>query len=203
MKKVSKLLLTAVLATVMSASVYAQESDTTSSSKTEYSLEIDPLTFGLNGYGIHLRIKPKNSQHLLLGIGAYAMDFPSVLVDLNENNKGMGWHVRLNQGYGLFGEYHFSEVNKKWFVGAQLAYQEFKIEKDFYDGESKFSNVLVMGMGGYTLQPFEFPLYFKFWGGVGYTDKVSGENTIGNAEYDISPVLLFGALHIGYTINKN
>jgi hypothetical protein len=51
------------------------------SSKIEFSVEIDPLTFGLNGYGVHVRIKPKNSQHLLLGAGAYAMDFPSVLVD--------------------------------------------------------------------------------------------------------------------------
>jgi len=107
--------------------------------------------------------------------------------------------VRLNSGVGLFGEYHFSETNKKWYVGAQLALQEYKIQKDFYDGESKYSNVLLMALGGYTLQPFEFPVYFKFWGGLGYTGQVSGENTIGNAEYDIAPLLMFGALHIGYT----
>jgi hypothetical protein len=203
MKKTSKLILAAGLIMGMTAPVFAQESETPKTSKTEFSVEIDPLTFGLRGYGVHLRIKPKNSEHLLLGAGAYAMDFPDVLVNLNESNKDMGWNVRLNQGYGLFGEYHFSEVNKKWFVGAQLAIQEFKIQKDFYDGESKFSNMLLMGMGGYTLQPFEQPVYFKFWGGVGYTSQISGENTIGDAKYDISPVLLFGALHIGYTLNAN
>ena len=181
-----------------SIGLYAQENEE-KSKKTEFSIEIDPATFAFKGYGIHLRIKPKNSDHLLIGAGAYAMDFPNVLVNLNENNKDQGWDVRLNQGYGLFGEYHFSEVNKKWFVGTQLAIQEYKIQKELYIGESSYTNILIMGTGGYTLQPFELPLYFKFWGGVGYTAKIAGENVLGNAEYDISPLLLFGALHIGYT----
>ena len=167
-------------------------------SKTTLSIEIDPATFALNGYAIHLRVKPKNTDHLLVGVGAYAMNFPSILVDMNDKNKADGWDVRLNQGYGLFGEYHFSEVNKKWYVGGQLAWQEYKIQKDYYDGESKYSNMLLMALGGYTLQPFDFGLYFKFWGGVGYTAQIGGDNFIGDAVYDISPILLFGALHIGY-----
>ena len=182
---------------LMSVGAFAQKSE--EAQKAAISIEIDPATFAFSGYAFHLRLKPKNSDHLVVGVGAYAMDFPSVLVDLNANNKDDGWDVRLNQGYGLFGEYHFSEVNKKWYVGAQLALQEYKIQKDFYDGESKYSNVLLMALGGYTLQPFEFPVYFKFWGGLGYNAQVSGENTIGDAEYDIAPLLMFGALHIGYT----
>lgn len=196
MKFFNRVFLATALMILMSISVFAQENET---AKTEFSIEIDPATFAFKGYGIHLRIKPKNSEHLLVGIGAYAMDFPSVLVDLNDKNKEQGWDVRLNQGYGLFGEYHFSEVNKKWYVGTQLAIQEYKIKKDFYDGEAKYSTMLLMGLGGYTLQPFEFPVYFKFWGGVGYTGKIAGEDFIGEAEYDISPILIFGALHIGYT----
>ncbi|HHH50615.1 MAG TPA: hypothetical protein ENK52_06520 [Saprospiraceae bacterium] len=188
-----------MLITLSNITVFAQQGKE-QTNKTELSIEIDPATFALNGFAFHLRIKPKNSEHLLVGLGTYAMDFPSVLIDLNSTNKDKGWDVRLNQGYGLFGEYHFSEVNKKWYVGAQVAVQEFKIQKDFFEGESKYSNILLMGLGGYTLQPFDFPLYFKFWGGVGYTGKIAGENFIGNAEYDISPILIFGALHIGYTL---
>ncbi len=187
------------LATLLITSFGAAAQEGEETQKTKFSVEIDPTTFPLRGYGIHLRIQPKNSDHLLLGAGTYAMNFPKVLVNLNKLNRDFGWHVRLNQGYGLFGEYHFSEVNKKWFVGTQLAFQQYKIQKDFYDGESTYSNILIMGTGGYTLQPFDFGLYFKFWGGVGYTAKIAGENTIGNAEHDIFPVLLFGALHVGYT----
>ncbi|HFB99522.1 MAG TPA: hypothetical protein ENJ53_01840 [Phaeodactylibacter sp.] len=199
MNKFSKGILAMMLMIVTSISVFAQENETNKTDRTKFSIEIDPATFVFSGFAIHLRVQPKNSQHLLVGAGAYAMNFPDILVDLNKENKGAGWDVRLNQGYGLFGEYHFSEVNKKWYVGVQLAGQEYKIQKDLYDGEAKYSTMLLMGLGGYTLQPFDFPLYFKFWGGVGYTGKISGENLIGNAEYNISPILIFGALHVGYT----
>lgn len=203
MKSISKLILVLTLVTIMSNYVSAQENEITELSKTKFSLEVDPATFAFRGYGIHLRVQPKNSKHLLVGAGVYAMNLPDALVDLNGDNKEQGWDVRLNQGFGLFGEYHFSEVNKKWFAGAQLAFQEYKIQKDYFDGESKYSTLLFLAMGGYTVQPFDFSVYFKFWGGIGYTDKIGGENTIGRAEYKVDPLLLFGALHIGYTfLNK-
>ena len=194
----SKKVVLLLVVLLSSITIFAQQAEP-STPKAEISIEIDPSTFAFNGYAFHLRVQPKNSDHLVLGVGTYAMDFPSVLVDMNSKNKDQGWDVRLNQGYGLFGEYHFTEVNKKWYVGGQLALQEYKIQKDFYDGDAKYSNILLMGLGGYTLQPFDFGLYFKFWGGVGYTGQISGENFIGDAIYDISPILLFGALHIGYT----
>jgi hypothetical protein len=196
MKKLGKLVLSVTLIILFNSSVFAQQAE---NRKTTFSIEIDPATFAFKGYGFHFRVNPKNHKNLLVGAGAYAMNFPDVLVNLNSKNKDQGWNVRLNQGYGLFAEHHFLEVNKKWFVGGQLAIQQYKIQKDFFDGQSSFSTVLLMGTGGYTLQPFSFPVYFKFWGGVGYTAKISGENSIANAEYDISPLLLFGALHIGYT----
>lgn len=167
--------------------------------KTRFSVEIDPATFVFNGYAAHLRIQPKNCDHLLFGVGTYAMDMPEVFVNFNQNNKDKGWDVRINQAYGLFAEHHFTEVNKKWFVGGQLGMQEFKIENDESPGSETFSNALLMGYGGYTLQPFEFPLYFKLWAGAGYTSKISGTNSLGDLEYDIAPITMFATLHIGYT----
>lgn len=175
------------------------QSGQSSEAKTEFSIEIDPSTFAFSGYGFHLRVKPKNSEHLLLGVGVYAMDFPDLIVDLNPENKDKGWDVRLSSGIGLFGEYHFTEVNKKFFVGTQLAIQNYEIEHDVILGQAAYSTFLALGYGGYTWQPFEFPLYFKFWGGLGYTAKTSGETTVGNLEHDVSPLLMFGALHLGYT----
>lgn len=195
----SKIIIGLVLILTSSTLVHAQDTNSTEPNKAKFSVEIDPATFIFNGYALHLRYQPRNSEHLLIGAGIYALDFPDLLVDLNKNNEDDGWDVRLNQGIGLFGEYHFSEVNKKWYAGVQIALQEYEIEKDFYDGESTYSNVLIMGLGGYTFQPFDADIYFKFWGGLGYTDNVSGETSIGNAEYDISPLLMFGALHVGYT----
>jgi hypothetical protein len=166
---------------------------------TRFSIEIDPATFVFDGYSLHLRIQPQSSEHFLLGAGIYAMDMPSFIVDINKENRDKGWEVRLNRGIGLFLEHHFSEVNNRWFVGAQAGVQEYKIEKESFEGSEKFTNSLLMGYGGYTLRPFPFPVYFKAWGGLGYTSKINGNNRLADEEYVISPVTMFATLHIGYT----
>lgn len=176
----------------------AQSTDRTDR-KTKFSIEIDPATFAFKGYSAHLRIQPKSCNHLLYGVGIYAMDMPAFFVDMNSNNADKGWQVRINNAIGIFGEHHFSEVNKGFFVGSQISAQQFLIENDNQSGNEKFTNGLIMGYGGYTLQPFKFPLYFKAWGGVGYTSKISGENVLGGNEYDISPISVFATLHVGYT----
>lgn len=167
--------------------------------KTKFSIEIDPSTFAFKGYSAHFRIQPKTSKHMLYGVGIYAMDMPSFFVDMNNKNANKGWQVRINNAVGIFGEHHFSEVNKGFFVGSQISAQQFLIENENQSEEEKFTNGLIMGYGGYTLQPFKFPLYFKAWGGVGYTSKINGENVLGGQEYNISPVSVFATLHVGYT----
>ncbi len=167
--------------------------------ETSFSLEIDPATFAFKGYSAHLRVAPAGTQHLLVGAGVYAMDMPSFLVDLNKNNKGQDWNVRINLGTGLFGEYHFKEVNRKSFVGLQTSFQQFKIGNNSVDGEEKFSNLLLMAYTGYTIKPFDINLYVKPWAGIGYTSKISGETSIGELNYDLAPLTMFLTLHIGYT----
>ena len=184
---------------IVGTNLFAQQ-ESTSDKKAHLSVEIDPATFAFSGYSAHLRFQPKNAKHLLVGAGIYAMDFPSIFVDLNEKNKDKDWDVRLDLGYGLFGEYHFAEVNRKWFAGTQVSFQEFKIENENLIGNTSFTNLLIMAYGGYTLQPFELPLYFKFWGGVGYTSKISGSNQLKGATYDIAPITPFATVHIGYTL---
>lgn len=163
------------------------------------SIEIDPSTFVFKGYGVHLRWQPKSSDHLLVGAGAYALNMPDFLVDIDKANRGLGWDVRLNQGYGLFGEYFFSEVNKKWFTGLQLGMQEHIITNSAIEGKAKYWNSLAMVYGGYSWQPFDFDFYIKPWAGVGYVNKVSGSNEIGDLTYGVSPLTGFATLHLGYT----
>ncbi|KAF0138937.1 MAG: hypothetical protein FD122_3610 [Stygiobacter sp.] len=168
--------------------------------KTTFSIETDPSTFVFKGYALHLRIKPENSKQLVIGVGTYAIDLPSLMVDINPKNKEKGWDVRINSAYSFFGEYYFEEANHKWFVGLQAGVQNYKnSNSNIPNKETKYSNLLLMPSIGYNWQPFEFPLYFKPWFGLGYTTKISGSNTIANLEYDISPLIPFVTLHIGYT----
>ncbi len=171
-----------------------------SESKMTISVETDPSTFALNGYAFHFRIKPRKSQRLVLGAGTYALDFPSLMVDMNSKNNNKDWNVRISSAYSLFGEYYFKEANQKWFVGLQAGIQNFSIKNESYpDAKNTFSNLLLMPSVGYNWQPFKFPIYIKPWMGIGYTSKIEGNNTIGLSEYNIAPVLPFMTLHVGYT----
>lgn len=190
-------LLLGLLWVSVTLSLQAQSPDFPSQ-KIEWAVEIDPLTFGFRGYGVHLRVSPPQTERLLLGVGAYAMDFPAALVDLNEKNKGEGWQVRVQQGVGLFGEHHFAGVHQGWFVGGQLGLQAFDIENDGLKGKNSFTNVLVMAHGGYTWEPFGRGFYLKPWAGVGFTSRLSGENRLESQDYDIAPLSGFAALHVGY-----
>jgi len=169
--------------------------------RTAISFETDPSAFIFNGYAFHFRIKPKNSKHFLIGAGTYALDFPNLLVDMNEKNKQKGWKVRISSAYSLFGEYYFKEQNRKWFVGLQAGVQNFENKNEQVKGMvSRYSNLIMMPSLGYAWQPFKIPFYIKPWAGIGYTTKISGDNSLGNLTYDISPWVPFITVHIGYTI---
>ena len=127
------------------------------------------------------------------------MDMPGVLVNSNKFNRNEGWNSRLNQGYSFFFEYHFSEVNRKLFVGVQTGFQEYKISNDNIAGSVKYTNHIAMAYLGYTIKPFKNNLYFKPWAGVGYTSQVSGSTMLGTENYDNGRILPFATFHVGYT----
>lgn len=169
--------------------------------KTTFSVETDPSTFMLNGYAFHIRIKPKNSKHLVVGAGTYGLDMPNFLVNLNKDNKDKGWNVRINSAFSLFGEYYINEPNKQWFVGLQTGVQQYKNTNDNFSGaESKYTNMLIMPSIGYNWKPFNNGFYIKPWLGLGYTSKISGDNTINGLRYKIAPLTNFVTVHVGYTL---
>ncbi len=167
--------------------------------KAAFFVETDPSTFAFGGYAAHFRFKPANSEHLLVGAGTYALDFPSVLVDMNSKNKGKGWDVRIKSAYSVFGEYYFNEAGNKWYTGLQAGVQNFSLKNDQTVGKSSgYRNLLLMPSVGYTWYPFRFPLYVKPWLGIGYTTKISGENSLESLVYDVAPIVPFFTLHAGY-----
>jgi outer membrane protein W len=188
----------ALLATMSVTSTKLVAQDKAVENKTTFSFETDPSTFLFKGYAFHIRIKPKNSQHLVIGAGVYALDLPSFLVNLNAENKNKGWNVRINTAASLFGEYYFKEANNKWFVGLQTGVQNYKNTQDeSANKENKYRNLLIMPSLGYNWHPFKNGLYVKPWIGLGYTTKISGDNS----SYKISPITSFVTVHVGYTFN--
>ena len=165
---------------------------------TEYEIEVDPSTYALNGYSLHVRIVPNNLPNWRLGAGIYSLEFPDVFTNMNSKNKDQGWNVDLDQGVGFFAEYYFKSTREGWLVGAQIAQQRFNITNENSGSEQEeFTNLLAMPYVGHRW-PLGEHFYAQGWFGVGYTENISGETQLGNRNYDIDPVVLFGAVHIGY-----
>jgi hypothetical protein len=167
---------------------------------TTFSIETDPSTFAFKGYAFHVRIKPKNSQHVVLGAGTYSLNMPAFLVNMNKENKDKGWNVNIKNAVSLFGEYYFKEANHKWFLGLQAGIQTFKVSNSNLPNQTaQYSNLLLMPSIGYNWHPLKNNLYIKPWLGMGYTTKISGDNNIQNLKYAISPMSNFLTVHLGYT----
>lgn len=187
-----------VLLTI-SATTLAQEKN----SAATLSVETDPATFFFSGYALHVRWKPANTQHIVVGLGTYALDLPNLMVDLNSENKNMGWKVRINQAYSLFGEYYFDEANRRWFLGMQAGIQQHTLTNDNVSNQKvNYTSLLVMPSLGYNWRPFGNLFYVKPWMGVGYANKISGTTTVEDRAYEVSKVVPFMTLHVGYTFTS-
>jgi hypothetical protein len=164
-------------------------------------VETDPSTFVLGGFAAHLRLQLEGS-HFALGAGAYALNFPGLLVDLDGANRGAGWNVRLRLGAGLFADYYLAPQPRAWFVGAQVALQDFRYQNDASPGESASAvNALVMPRVGYLWRPFPSAgFYVMPWAGVGVTAQIAGGRRVGAKEYDLFPVIPFATLHVGWQL---
>jgi hypothetical protein len=161
-------------------------------------VETDPSTFALGGFAAHVRAQPEAS-HLAFGAGAYALDFPGLLVDLDGANRGQGWDVRLRLGVGLFGDYYLEPAPRAWFVGVQLAVHDYRYRNDGAPGlEARAVNGVVMPRVGYLWRPFAAGFYVMPWLGVGATAQLSGSRRVGAKEYDLFPVIPFATLHVGW-----
>ena len=109
--------------------IFAQN---TVAKNTSHSIEIDPIVpLVLHGYGAHYMFAPDESKHFVFGATIIAAaTMPSFVINTDPVNKNEGWHVRINQGFGLEGEYHFVNTTKGPFVGIQLFTQEINITND-------------------------------------------------------------------------
>ena len=164
------------------------------------SVEIDPVTFLFRGHSLHIRYQPMFSEHLLIGMGTYAMDLPDVFIDGNPDNRERGWNARIRSAYFLYGELYAKEANNGWFIGEQVGFQTFKVSNNQEAGGSaSFNTVLGMTYAGYSWHPYKGSLYIKPWIGLGIAGKIDGVNRVGSMVYDIGPLFPFFTFHAGYT----
>jgi hypothetical protein len=161
-------------------------------------VETDPATFVLGGFAVHARVRPAALPHWTLGAGAYALNMPSPMVDIDPANRGEGWSSRIDWAAGLFVDRYFRDDAEGLFVGMQLGWQRFRVARDEVAGEARFDDVLAMPRVGYTWRPFHAGLYVMPWLGVGATARVDGDVKVGGDRYDVLPVVVFATVHAGW-----
>lgn len=186
-----------IFALILHSPLNAQDSNT---SKTKFSLEIDPGTILMKGFGIHAGINPSTSKKWFTGISVYTLELPEFAVNLSEANKDEGWGVRIKYGLGIYGEYFFKEVNRRWFVATQIGIQQYQLSNTNEEAETEYTLGLLMPYFGYSWKPFKnFDFYLKPWAGIGYSPKLGGSSSIGSHDYETSNMTPLAALHLGYT----
>lgn len=167
-------------------------------SDSHWAVEIDPATYVLDGYSLHARLYPEQLPKWRLGAGIYSLEFPGAFVDMNSDNRDEGWDVDLKQGVGLFMERYLNQERNGWFAGLQLGYQKYNLENpDLAPSGTHYEALVVMPYAGY-LYELTPQWYIQGWAGVGYNEKLSGRTVIATEEYDLSSVITFATLHIGY-----
>ena len=167
------------------------------SADTGLMVETDPSTFFLGGFAAHARVALEGG-HVTVGGGLYALTFPSFLVDLNPNDRGAGWNVRLELGGAIFGDYYFGGNAQGWFVGAEAALQRYRYTNDDVAGQARATNFVFLPRAGYQWRPLDAGFYVMPWVGLGYEVQIGGSRQIGNRTYDLSPLVPYAAVHVGW-----
>ena len=171
---------------------------TSEPSPGKLSLEVDPATYLLGGYSIHMRLYPDTLPMWRLGAGVYSMDMPDAFIDMNSDNRDENWDVEINRGVGLFAERYFDKSRTGWFVGVQTGTQKYELENALLTtGRTDYTSALLMPYGGY-LQELTPNIYIQYWAGIGYNKKIDGSTTLAGEGYDIAPFIGFATLHLGY-----
>lgn len=164
-------------------------------------VETDPATFALEGFASHVRVSPAFAPAWTLGAGIYGLKMPSLLVDMNEANRGEGWTQTLRTGYGLFADYHLSGAPNGAFLGLQLAIQRHEVTRAGAQGRADHLAGLAMARVGYLWSPWDdLGLYVMPWLGVGTTRKLAGDTLVDGERFDVAPLVTFATVHLGWRL---
>ena len=164
-------------------------------------VEIDPMPFALSGHAVHIRLPIPSVPGLVVSAGTYGMEFPGIFTDINSKNRDEGWHPEIDRAYAAFADYHFSGKPEGLFVGMQLAYQDFELERDESDERRDYGVILVMARVGTLWKPFDSGFFLLPWAGLFANIRADDSNLqIGDETFDVAPISGFATLHVGWQL---
>lgn len=188
---------TLVLVLVLAAAAAAAPARADAAAPAVY-VETDPATFALGGWSGHVRVALPGRRAWTVGVGAYALDLPRLLIDLDAANRDAGWGVRIRVGYGGFVDRFVRRAGRGPFVGVQLAAQHLEVGRA--GAAARATALLAMPRAGYHWRPSAaVGLYLTAWVGLGARAVVAGDTAVGAARYHVSTLVPYAALHVGWS----
>jgi len=164
---------------------------------SEISIETDPVAWALDGDALHIKRSSTFHSNLTTGFGYFKLELPEFMIDQNKKNRNRGWDVTVDNGYEIYLDYFLSNPDKGWFTGLQMSLYEFEIQRN--NGSSNFSNAISLWRSGYLWKPTGAGFYLMPWAAIGYSQKVSGKNSVNGETYDVEPLIFFATLYVGYS----
>lgn len=163
-------------------------------------LEVDPAPFALSGYAVHARMALPDSPWTI-GAGSYSMELPDMMVAMAPDNRDEGWSARIKPSVGVFVDRYKEVAADGRHLGVQVAVHRWEVGRD---GETDdLTSILVMPRIGYVWTPFDdLGLYLDPWFGAGGTVPISDAAVASGETYQHFPVMVFGAVHVGWRLGS-
>lgn len=166
-------------------------------------IETDPTMFVFRGGALHLRTTFPEAPRVTVGVGGYAMDLPSPMVELWPANRGEGWTAHL-QGVGAFVDVHPHTPDRGLTLGVQVAAHRWSLRRPRESPEpSRMAALLVMPRVGYEWYPVRsLGLYVFPWLGVGTTRRIGATAEVAGEPYTLAALQVLPAVHVGWRLGE-
>ncbi|NDY92229.1 hypothetical protein [Ideonella livida] len=161
-------------------------------------LEVDPATFALKGYSLHVRVPLNGSEEArrwTVGVGGYAMEFPSAMRGMAVKNAASSTEIEIERGAAVFIDRYLDQPLQGWFTGLELGRQRYKLS----DGAQveRYDATVAMPRLGYHFK-LDGGWYVLPWVGVGFVDTDRDELNVGGRTVKPRSTLAFATVHVGY-----
>lgn len=162
--------------------------------RTMLSVETSPMDLALDGYSLGVAILPRALPHWRFGASTYALDLPSFIIELDEDNEG--WEARLTHGFDMSASYSFAPSGAGWFIGGLATYERFEYRLD--GAATDGANLGAIVAAGTTWLPFGHGLFVRPFIGAAVVIARTGSRTLGDRTFSDPPVKPLAIIHVGY-----
>jgi hypothetical protein len=164
----------------------------------QFSIEVDPAPYLLNGYSVSLKYSPKKLPKTAFMASVYQSNFPNSM--MSEENKSKGWtNLKIKTSYAIFAEFYLNAERKGFYFGPSVFWYNKNVTLQQAQTNTTFQTVYPNVRTGYVWYPFKkLNFYLNPWLNIGSEISIDDKNQIEGIEFKPNSFNYIIALHLGY-----